>query len=84
MFGSVLSFSRGIYDNTLIIFTSDNGGPINNPKCSMCTDYAGALNYPFRGGKHTLYEGGVHVNGVLAGELVKNNAGYVVPLFPTV
>ena len=50
----------------------------------MCTDYAGALNYPFRGGKHTLYEGGVHVNGVLAGELVKNNAGYIVFLFSTV
>lgn len=38
----------GILENTIIIFTSDNGGE------SRITD-----NYPLRGGKSTLYEGGV-------------------------
>ncbi len=42
----------GIRDNTLIIFTSDNGGP--NP--GKVTD-----NAPLRGGKGSIYEGGVRV-----------------------
>ncbi|EAQ82209.1 arylsulfatase B [Blastopirellula marina] len=39
-------------DNTLFIFSSDNGGP----EPGKLTD-----NGPLRGGKHTLYEGGVRV-----------------------
>ncbi len=44
--------TAGLRENTLIVFSSDNGGP--NP---------GALsdNGPFRAGKGTLYEGGVRV-----------------------
>nr|XP_011416314.2 arylsulfatase B-like [Crassostrea gigas] len=41
----------GMYDDTLIVFTSDNGGW---PK------YYGN-NYPLRGGKFTVYEGGTRV-----------------------
>jgi arylsulfatase A-like enzyme len=40
---------RGMLDNTLIIFSSDNGGPIG----------LGATNGRLRAGKATLYEGGV-------------------------
>lgn len=45
--------SEGIADNTMIIFTSDNGGP----------GYLGLsdINYPFRGWKITLFEGGIRV-----------------------
>jgi arylsulfatase A-like enzyme len=42
---------QGIYDETLIIFTSDNGGFLKY----------GANNGPFRGGKQDLYEGGIKV-----------------------
>ncbi|MFM8931073.1 MAG: arylsulfatase B [Gemmataceae bacterium] len=42
----------GIRDNTLFVFTSDNGGPNPGP----LTD-----NGPYRAGKGTLYEGGVRV-----------------------
>ena len=44
---------NGIDDNTLVIFTSDNGAP----------GYLGLpeLNAPYRGWKLTLFEGGVHV-----------------------
>ncbi len=42
---------RKLLDNTLVIFTSDNGG---DPK------YAGN-NDPFRGRKAQLFEGGIHV-----------------------
>jgi arylsulfatase A-like enzyme len=44
----------GIADNTIIVFTSDNGGvEYTNP---AATD-----NQPFKGGKACLYEGGVRV-----------------------
>lgn len=42
---------RGLRNKTLILFSSDNGGPPN----------LGATNTPLRGGKHTLYQGGVQV-----------------------
>ena len=41
----------GVYENTLIFFLSDNGGPIR-----MHAD-----NTPLRGNKHTFYEGGIRV-----------------------
>jgi len=45
--------AAGIGDNTLIIFSSDNGG----------ADYVGLpnLNAPYRGWKMTFFEGGTHV-----------------------
>lgn len=41
--------SLGLMDNTLLVLASDNGG---------CPIYGGS-NYPYRGVKHTLFEGGV-------------------------
>ena len=41
----------GIDDNTLVIFTSDNGGALHH----------GAVNKPLRGGKGTTWEGGQRV-----------------------
>jgi len=43
---------RGLDDNTLVIFTSDNGG----------ADYIGLpdINKPYRGWKATFFEGGIH------------------------
>ena len=43
----------GLATNTLVIFTSDNGGVLAN----------GANNGPWRGGKQHLYEGGLRVPG---------------------
>ena len=45
----------GIVDETLLIFTSDNGGFLGDAK-----DH-GTSNAPLRGGKGTNYEGGVRV-----------------------
>jgi arylsulfatase A-like enzyme len=44
---------RGLDDNTLVIFTSDNGG----------AGWAGLpdINKPYRGWKATFFEGGIHV-----------------------
>lgn len=43
----------GIEDETIIIFTSDNGG--------LATDHPSTSNYPLRAGKGWLYEGGVRI-----------------------
>jgi arylsulfatase A-like enzyme len=44
---------QGVDDNTLVVFTSDNGG----------AHYIGleGLNSPYRGWKATFFEGGIHV-----------------------
>jgi arylsulfatase A-like enzyme len=41
----------GLRDNTLVVFTSDNGGQLN----------VGANNGPLRAGKQDMYEGGIRV-----------------------
>jgi len=53
--GTVLDALRtnGLEENTLVVFTSDNGG----------ADYIGLpdVNRPYRGWKLTFFEGGIHV-----------------------
>jgi len=56
--------SKGLYDNTLIVFSADNGGPIYN------NGTAGANNYPLRGGKMSNWEGGVRVNAFASGGFI--------------
>ncbi|MBA4147584.1 MAG: arylsulfatase [Verrucomicrobia bacterium] len=48
-------------DNTLVIFTSDNGGVahLNNPSAGAAMKAGLAINGPFKGGKHDIYEGGL-------------------------
>ena len=48
------------YDNSIIIVASDNGG------CAS----SGGYNYPLRGGKQYLYEGGIHVNAFIHSPLL--------------
>ncbi|MEY2428993.1 MAG: hypothetical protein QOJ40_1878 [Verrucomicrobiota bacterium] len=47
-------------DNTLLIFTSDNGGVVNpgNESASAAIRAGLAINGPLRGGKHSEWEGG--------------------------
>jgi len=59
---------KGMWDNTLFVFQSDNGGPVYTP--------AGANNYPLRGGKATDLEGGIRVNAFVSGGYIpKANRG---------
>lgn len=48
--------ANGYWNNTVVIFVSDNGGPLDH-----------TTNYPLRGGKHTFWEGGVRVVGFVSG-----------------
>lgn len=63
---------RGLRQNTLILFSSDNGGP----QPGQVTD-----NTPFRGGKGGVYEGGTHVCGCVSWEgRIKAGSAISVPL----
>lgn len=51
--------ANGMWENTLIVASADNGGPIGN-----------ANNWPLRGGKFSNWEGGTRVNALVSGGLV--------------
>ncbi|XP_052794795.1 arylsulfatase B-like [Mya arenaria] len=61
---------RGMLDNSVILFTTDNGGPANG-----FNDNA-ANNFPLRGVKATLWEGGMRGTGFIHSPLLKQS-GYV-------
>ena len=53
--------ARGMLNTTLIVFTSDNGGPV------LGGDAVGSRNWPLRGGKHSVWEGGVRAVAFVTG-----------------
>jgi arylsulfatase B/arylsulfatase I/J len=75
-----LFVDHGLWNNTVMIFNSDNGSPFDDRGVSG--------NLPLRGQKHTLYEGGLRVPafvrgpGVPAGATVKHLIAHV-DWFPT-
>ena len=56
--------ARGMWDTTLLLVFSDNGGPV------YLNGSSGANNYPLRGGKVSNWDGGVRTNAFLSGGLV--------------
>lgn len=71
---------RGLREKTLILFSSDNGGPLGQ---------GASDNGPFRGGKGTLYEGGTRVAafanwpGTIKAGSVVNEPIHAVDVYPT-
>ncbi len=71
--------SSGLAENTLVIFSSDNGGSLPH----------GASNGPLREGKQDMYEGGIKVPtcfvwpGKIKSKTQNNNLGLTMDLFPT-
>ena len=72
---------NNLLENTIVLFFSDNGG----------TEYAGN-NAPFRGAKHSLFEGGIHSEAaMMIPKTVLSNTKKLVPemcgyldIFPTI
>ncbi len=76
----------GIADDTLVVFTSDNGATIKNDR--LHPDLQIANNAPLRSGKGSSYEGGVRVPLIVRGPGLANGKESEVPvistdLFPT-
>jgi len=64
---------KGMWDNTLMVFTTDNGGPIYEP--------GSANNYPLRGSKFSDFEGGVRTNTFISGGYIpKQSRGRIALL----
>lgn len=57
--------ASGQWDNTIVYFTSDNGGAINQGTVNN--------NYPMRGQKFEAFEGGVHVPQFMTGGWLEKN-----------
>eukprot|EP00049_Salpingoeca_infusionum_P001522 m.48939 g.48939 ORF g.48939 m.48939 type:complete len:549 (+) comp11071_c0_seq2:65-1711(+) len=70
---------KGMWNNTLMVLTSDNGGYVLSPEGPCFMDEgvytcfngeAGGNNYPLRGGKYSQLEGGIRVNAFVSGGFV--------------
>jgi arylsulfatase B len=59
--------AKGMWDNTLFVSSSDNGGPLAKGDIVGLNNTSGANNYPLRGGKIGVMEGGVRVNAFVSG-----------------
>eukprot|EP01084_Bolivina_argentea_P003676 6916_1 len=68
--GQIVNFlqndsKKNLWDNLMLIFSSDNGAPVRNQTT--------ASNFPLRGGKATLYDGGVKGAGFISGGWLNDN-----------
>ena len=84
--------ARGMRENTLIVFQSDNGGPRSAQFTGEVDTSGGVIpadNAPFRDGKGTYYEGGTRVitlanwPGRIAAGSVVDEPVHIVDMYPT-
>ncbi|CAG2165570.1 unnamed protein product, partial [Oppiella nova] len=64
-----------ILNNTIIVFTTDNGGSTRGTAPGSSIDYSVGSNWPLRGSKCTLFEGGIRGVGLIWSPLL--NSTYI-------
>ena len=62
--------AKGMWNNTLFVVTSDNGGPLAKTGAPGLQSTSGGNNWPLRGGKIGLMEGGIRLNAFVSGGLI--------------
>jgi arylsulfatase A-like enzyme len=67
---------KGMWENTLVVFTTDNGGPTD-----VCM-VQGSSNGVRRGGKCTVWEGGTTGDGFVSGPALTNLLGVTPGRYP--
>merc|ERR1712050_258902 len=70
--------ARGMMGNTVIVVTADNGGPVDDSTTPGIHegDAIGASNYPLRGGKHSIFDGGVRLTAFVWASTLKARKHY--------
>ena len=69
--------NRGILDNTVVIFTSDNGAALGSRRVTKSGVTVGqnTSNFPLREGKLQLYEGGIRIpTSISYGNIIRKDA----------
>jgi arylsulfatase A-like enzyme len=80
---------RGLAENTVVFFMSDNGATEEERADHRGRRYQGGSNGPFRGSKGSLFEGGTRVPAMLAwpgrigGRQVRGECGMAMDILPT-
>jgi hypothetical protein len=69
--------AAGLADNTVVVFVSDNGGPTHNDEGTWSN------NFPLRGGKNTLWEGGTRVLAAVKGPGIAPGRALDAPVHAT-
>ena len=68
---STIKAKKGMWENTLFVFSGDNGGPVYfSANTTLWNHGAGANNFPLKGGKVSNWEGGVRVASFVSGGFV--------------
>jgi len=68
---SVALSDRGFMSNTVVIFTSLSGGAVGGMELSV------GSNYPLRGSKMTLWEGGLRTVAFVVSDLIVDNCKFL-------
>jgi len=67
--------AAGMWGNTLVVVTTDNGGPLNGLEYDDWSppdgSARGVSNFPLRGGKGSVFEGGISGDALLAGGVLE-------------
>jgi arylsulfatase A-like enzyme len=67
--------ATGMYENTIIVYSSDNGGPPNGTNNNMMN------NWPLRSGKGSTWEGGIRAAGFIHAPHILKRTGISNDLF---